>query len=55
MIRYNLIKKTSLYSVSERNADGGYAERLREFQKEYKFKYYEDRFVRYNSLSLEIN
>jgi len=55
MIRYNLIKKTFIYPMNERNADGHYAEQLKTFQEEYKFKYYEDRFVRYNSLSLEIN
>jgi len=55
MIRYNFIKRTLLYHIDERNADGHYAEQLKTFQEEYKFKYYEDRFVRYNSLSLEIN
>jgi hypothetical protein len=55
MIRYNFIKRTLLHYIHERNADGHYVEQLKTFQEEYKFKYYEDRFVRYNSLSLDIN
>jgi hypothetical protein len=55
LIRYKLIKKTLIYNTNQRNSDGHYAEQLKTFINNDNFKYYNDRFVRYNSLSLEIN
>ena len=54
IIRYRLIKKTYIDKISYRNADGHYALELRKLKDEHIFKYCPDKFVRYNSLSLEI-
>jgi hypothetical protein len=54
MIRYCLIKKTYIHNINNRNGDGHYALDLRSFKKDHVFKYCPDKFVRYNSLSLEI-
>ena len=55
MIRYRMIKKTYIHNISYRNADGHYALDIRQLKNEHIFKYCPDKFVRYNSLSLEIN
>jgi len=49
-----MIKKTYIHNISYRNADGHYALDIRQLKNEYVFKYCPDKFVRYNSLSLEI-
>jgi hypothetical protein len=49
-----MIKKTHINHVGLRNADGHYALDIRKFKDEHIFKYCPDKFVRYNSLSLEI-
>ena len=54
MIRYRMIKKTYIHNISYRNADGHYALDLRQLKNEHVFKYCPDKFVRYNSLSMEI-
>jgi hypothetical protein len=54
MIRYRMIKKTYIHNISYRNADGHYALGLRQLKDEHIFKYCPEKFVRYNSLSLEI-
>jgi hypothetical protein len=54
MIRYKLIKKTLIYNIELRNADGHYASYINEFKNEHIFKFYLERYVRYNALSLEI-
>lgn len=55
MIKYRLIKRTLIYGVEWRNSDGHYAEQLNSFRNEFNFKFYDKRYVRYNSLSLEIS
>lgn len=54
IIRYGMIKKTHINYVDLRNADGHYALSFKKFKDEHIFKYCPDKFVRYNSLSLEI-
>lgn len=54
IIRYRLMKKTIIPYIDQRNADGHYAEQIRNYNDSHEFKYYTDRYVRYNSLSLEI-
>ena len=54
IIRYRLIKKTYIHNIGFRNADGHYAISLKNFKNEHNFKYYPNKFVRYNSLSLDI-
>ena len=54
MMRYRLMKKTYIHNISYRNADGHYALDIRKLKDEHIFKYCPDKFVRYNSLSLEI-
>ena len=54
MMRYCLMKKTYIHNVSYRNADGHYALDIKKLKDEHIFKYCPDKFVRYNSLSLEI-
>lgn len=54
IIRYKLIKKTFIYNFENRNADGHYAEQINHYRNEHKFKFYLDRYVRYNALSLVI-
>ena len=54
LIRYVLMKKTFISDPYLRNADGHYAGNIKEFKNEHIFKYCPDKFVRYNSLSLEI-
>jgi hypothetical protein len=54
MLRYRLIKKTYINNIGYRNADGHYAISIRELKNDHIFKYYPDKFVRYNSLSLNI-
>jgi len=54
MMRYRMIKKTFIHNISYRNADGHYALDIRRLKNEHKFKYCPDKFVRYNSLSLDI-
>jgi len=54
IIRYRLIKKTLIPNIEWRNADGHYAEQINGFRNQHTFKFYSDRYVRYNSLSLEI-
>jgi hypothetical protein len=53
IIKYSTIKKTLMYYVDQRNADGHYAEQIMRLP-ELKIIYKPDKFVRYNSLSLEI-
>ena len=54
MMRYRMIKKTYIHNISYRNADGHYALDIRQLKNEHVFKYCPDKFVRYNSLSMEI-
>ena len=54
MIRYRMLKKTYIRDVNYRNADGHYALDIRKLKNEHTFRYCPDKFVRYNSLSLEI-
>jgi hypothetical protein len=54
MMRYRLIKKTYIHNINYRNADGHYALDIRKLKDEHIFKYCPDKFVRYNSLSLDI-
>ena len=54
LIRYRMIKKTYIHNVSYRNGDGHYALDIRQLKNEHIFKYYPNKFTRYNSLSLEI-
>jgi hypothetical protein len=54
MMRYRMIKKTYIHNISYRNADGHYALDIKQFKNEHVFKYCPDKFVRYNSLSMEI-
>lgn len=54
IIRYRLIKKTNIPYIEQRNADGHYAEQINQYRKNLNFKFYSDRYVRYNALSLEI-
>jgi hypothetical protein len=54
MLRYRLIKKTYINNIGYRNADGHYAISIRELKNDHIFKYCPDKFVRYNSLSLNI-
>jgi hypothetical protein len=54
MIRYKLLKKTLIHNIELRNADGHYALYINEFKNEHIFKFYLERYVRYNALSLEI-
>jgi len=54
LIRYNLIKKILIPYTKYRNADGHYAAQINEYRGEHNFKFYSDRYVRYNALSLEI-
>ena len=48
IIRYNLIKKTYIHGVEYRNSDGHYAGQIDNFKNEHIFKFYNDRYVRYN-------
>lgn len=54
MMRYRMLKKTYIHDVVNRNADGHYALDIKKLKNEHIFKYCPDKFVRYNSLSLEI-
>lgn len=54
IIRFKLLKNTYINHEELRNADGHYAENLNNLKSQYNFKFYQDRFVRYNALSLEI-
>lgn len=54
LIKYSLIKNTFIYNYQYRNGDGHYGEDLIRLKNSYNYKYYSDRYVRYNSLSLEI-
>lgn len=54
LIRYKLLKETEIHHIQNRNADGHFADQINELKDKYTFKFYPERFVRYNSLSLEI-
>ena len=53
LIRYDKLKNTFIYSEDQRNADGHYCEQIASLQN-INIKYCVDKYVRYNSLSLEI-
>jgi hypothetical protein len=53
ILKYGTIKKTLISPESERNADGHYAEQIKNL-KDVKIKYHPNKYVRYNALSLEI-
>ena len=54
VMKYRLMKKTYIHNISYRNADGHYALDIKRLKDEHVFKYCPNKFVRYNSLSLEI-
>lgn len=54
LIRYKLLKKTYIHQPEYRNSDGHYAAQINGFRHQHVFKFYSERYVRYNSLSLEI-
>jgi hypothetical protein len=54
LIKYKTIKKTFIYPITERNADGHYAEQIKRLP-DININYCIDKYVRYNSLSLEIS
>jgi hypothetical protein len=51
--RYRLIKNTEIYAYLQ-NGDGHYCEFLNSLKKEDNFKFYLDKYVRYNTLSFKI-
>lgn len=53
-IKYSIIKKTIIPHIHERCADGYYCEQISRMD-EIKIKYLDNKFVRYNSLSLQIH
>jgi hypothetical protein len=54
LIRYRFIKKTKIHYIENRNGDGHFANQINEFKDKHVFKFYPERYVRYNALSLEI-
>lgn len=54
LIKYRLLKTQLIPYISERNADGHYAEHLNQIKNNYKYKFLPDKFVRYNALSFNI-
>ena len=54
VLRYKILKQTYALEEAHRNSDGNYCQYLNQFDNGNNFKFLVDKFVRYNSLSLEI-
>jgi len=54
IIKYNFLKHHPIYHLSERNGDGHFGDDIKQYIDQYKFKFLEDKFTRYNCLSKEI-
>jgi hypothetical protein len=54
LIKYNFLKHHPIYHLSERNGDGHFGDDIKQYIDQYKFKFLEDKFTRYNCLSKEI-
>lgn len=51
-LRFRVAKKSKIYHISSRNGDGHFCEYLNSLKKTHNIKFYPDKFVRYNTLSL---
>lgn len=55
VLRYKILKNTYPLQEPHRNSDGHFCEYLNTFNKENNFKFCNNKFVRYNALSIEIS